>query len=60
MFGFGKKSRLEKRIDILEKEVELLRTEIRLLKYLWDLKEIEDRGKETKQTIFVDTKREKL
>jgi hypothetical protein len=55
MFGFVKKSRLEKKIDILEKEVELLRSEIRLLKYLWDLKEIEERGKETRQTIYVDT-----
>tara|TARA_Y100000758_G_scaffold118381_1_gene83188 strand:- start:928 stop:1110 length:183 start_codon:yes stop_codon:yes gene_type:complete len=55
MFGFGKKSRLEKRIDILEKEIELLRSEIRLLKYLWDLKEIEERGKVTHQTIYVDT-----
>ena len=45
-----------KRIDVLEKELEVLRTEIRYLKYVWELKEIEDRGKETKQTIYVDTR----
>ena len=56
MFG----NKLLKKVEELEREVKLLRTEIRYLKYLWDLKEIEDRGKETKQTIFVDTKREKL
>ena len=57
MFGFGKKSRLEKRIDILEKEIELLRSEIRLLKYLWDFKEIEERGKESHTTVYVDTRK---
>ena len=46
---------LEKRIDELEKEIKLLRTEFHYLKYLWDIKEIEDRGKETKQTIYVNT-----
>tara|TARA_B100001013_G_scaffold336476_1_gene255795 strand:+ start:535 stop:762 length:228 start_codon:yes stop_codon:yes gene_type:complete len=59
MFG-NKNNKLLKKVEELEREVKLLRTEIRYLKYLWDLKEIEDRGKETKQTIFVDTKREKL
>tara|TARA_Y100001947_G_scaffold85577_1_gene72633 strand:- start:161 stop:370 length:210 start_codon:yes stop_codon:yes gene_type:complete len=59
MFG-NKNKELLKKVEELEREVQLLRTEIRYLKYLWDLKEIEDRGKETKQTIFVDTKREKL
>ena len=58
MFG-NKNKELLKKIEELEREVQLLRTEIRYLKYLWDLKEIEDKGKETKQTIFVDT-REKL
>ena len=58
MFG-NKNKELLKKVEELEREVQLLRTEIRYLKYLWDLKEIEDRGKETKQTIFVDT-REKL
>ena len=53
------KNRLEERIEVLEKEMELLRTEIRYLKYIWDLKEIEERGKETRQTIYVDTNIEK-
>ena len=54
---FGKKNKLEERIDELEKEIELLRTEIRLLKYLWDLKEIEERGKEPHTTIYIDTRK---
>ena len=49
------KKRTVKRIDVLEKELELLRTEIRYLKYLWDLKEIEERGKESHTTVYVDT-----
>ena len=44
-----------KRIDVLEKELELLRTEIRYLKYVWELKEIEERGKESHTTVYVDT-----
>ena len=38
----------------LRKELELLQSEIRQLKYLWDLKEIEERGKETHTTVYVD------
>ena len=48
---------VDEKICELQKEVKLLRAEIRYLKYLWDLKEIEDRGKETKQTIYVDTRK---
>ena len=48
---------VNEKICELQKEIELLRAEIRYLKYLWDLKEIEDRGKETKQTIYVDTRK---
>ena len=44
-----------KRIDVLEKELELLRTEIRYLKYVWELKEIVERGKESHTTVYVDT-----
>ena len=58
MFG-NKNNKLLKKIEELEREVQLLRTEIRYLKYLWDLKEIEERTNPTQQTIFVDTKREK-
>jgi hypothetical protein len=46
---------LEKRLDALEKEIKLLRTEIRYLKYVWELKEIEEVGKETHTTVYVDT-----
>ena len=46
---------LEKRLDALEKEIKLLRTEIRYLKYVWELKEIEEGGKETHTTVYVDT-----
>ena len=44
-----------KRIDVLEKELELLRTEIRYLKYVWERKEIVERGKESHTTVYVDT-----
>tara|TARA_B100000809_G_scaffold120018_1_gene118308 strand:- start:507 stop:680 length:174 start_codon:yes stop_codon:yes gene_type:complete len=46
---------LEKRLDAFEKEIKLLRTEIRYLKYVWELKEIEEGGKETHTTVYVDT-----
>tara|TARA_Y100001949_G_scaffold42201_1_gene34523 strand:- start:206 stop:373 length:168 start_codon:yes stop_codon:yes gene_type:complete len=49
--------KLNERIDELQKEVKLLRSEIRLLKYLWDLKEIEERGKESHTTVYVDTRK---
>ena len=42
----------------LRKEIELLQSEFRQLKYLWDLKEIEERGKETHTTVYVDTKKQ--
>ena len=45
---------VNEKICELQKEIELLRAEIRYLKYLWDLKEMEQEGKETKQTIYVD------
>ena len=48
---------LKEKISELEKEVKLLRTEIRYLKYLWDLKEIEERGKESHTTVYVDTRK---
>lgn len=48
---------LKEKISKLEKEVKLLRTEIRYLKYLWDLKEIEERGKEPHTTVYVDTRK---
>ena len=48
---------VNEKISQLQKEVELLKAEIRYLKYLWDLKEIEERRKETKQTIYVDTRK---
>ena len=49
--------KLNERINELEKEVKLLRSEIHYLKYLWDLKEIEARGKETPTTVYVDTRK---
>jgi len=49
--------KLNERIDGLQKEVKLLRSEIRLLKYLWDFKEIEERGKESHTTVYVDTRK---
>ena len=48
---------VNEKISQLQKEVELLKAEIRYLKYLWDLKEMEQEGKETKQTIYVDTRK---
>ena len=48
---------VNEKISQLQKEVELLKAEIRYLKYLWELKEIEERRKETKQTIYVDTRK---
>ena len=48
---------VNEKICELQKEIELLRAEIRYLKYVWELKEIEDRGKETKQTVYVDTRK---
>ena len=45
---------LAEEIEKLHKEIKLLQTEIRQLKYLWDLKEIEERGKETHTTVYVD------
>ena len=48
---------INEKISELQKEIELLRAEIRYLKYVWDLKEIEERRKETKQTIYVDTRK---
>ena len=48
---------VNEKICELQKEIELLRAEIRYLKYLWDLKEMEQEGKETKQTIYVDTRK---
>ena len=48
---------VNEKICELQKEIELLRAEIRYLKYVWDLKEIADRGKETKQTVYVDTRK---
>ena len=38
----------------LQKELELLRSEIRYLKYMWDLKEIEERSKESHTTVYVE------
>ena len=48
---------VNEKICELQKEIELLRTEVRYLKYLWDLKEMEEEGKETKQTVYVDTRK---
>jgi hypothetical protein len=48
---------VNEKICELQKEIELLRAEIRYLKYVWELKDIEDRGKETKQTVYVDTRK---
>ena len=55
--GVENTKKINERIDELEKEIKLLRSEIRYLKYVWELKEIEDRGKETKQTVYVDTRK---
>ena len=51
------KQNINEKICELQKEIELLRAEIRYLKYLWDIKEMEQEGKETKQTIYVDTRK---
>jgi hypothetical protein len=45
---------LTEEIVKLQKELELLRSEIRYLKYMWDLKEIEERGKESHTTVYVE------
>jgi hypothetical protein len=45
---------LAEEIVKLQKELELLRSEIRYLKYMWDLKEIEERGKESHTTVYVE------
>ena len=55
--NLGESYPVNEKICELQKEIELLRAEIRYLKYVWDLKEIEGRGKETKQTIYVDTRK---
>ena len=55
--NLGESYPVNEKICELQKEIELLRAEIRYLKYVWDLKEIEERRKETKQTIYVDTKK---
>ena len=44
----------------LQKELELLRSEIRYLKYMWDLKEIEERGKESHTTVYVEKQKHEL
>ena len=55
--NLGESYPVNEKICELQKEIELLRAEIRYLKYVWDLKEIEERRKETKQTIYVDTRK---
>ena len=44
----------------LQKELELLRSEMRYLKYMWDLKEIEERGKESHTTVYVEKPKDEL
>ena len=57
MYNLRESYPVNEKICELQKEIELLRAEIRYLKYLWDLKEMEQEGKETKQTIYVDTRK---
>ena len=44
----------------LQKELALLHSEIRYLKYMWDLKEIEERGKESHTTVYVEKHKHEL
>jgi dimeric dUTPase (all-alpha-NTP-PPase superfamily) len=49
-----KKDLHQEEILKLQKELALLQSEIRYLKYMWDLKEIEERGKESHTTVYVE------
>tara|TARA_B100001750_G_scaffold245099_1_gene263903 strand:- start:1789 stop:1944 length:156 start_codon:yes stop_codon:yes gene_type:complete len=42
------------KIEKLEKRIEELEREIKELRWLFNIKLLEDEGKETKQTIYVD------
>ena len=57
MYNLRESYPVNEKICELQKEIELLRTEIRYLKYVWDLKEIEGRGKEDHTTVYVDTRK---
>jgi len=48
---------LAEEIEKLHKKIELLETQFRQLKYLWDLKEMEERGKETHTTVYVNNEK---
>ena len=49
--------KLAEEILKLQKELALLQSEIRYLKYMWDLKEIEERGKESHTTVYVEKRK---
>jgi hypothetical protein len=48
---------LAEEIEKLHKKIELLETQFRQLKYLWDLKEMKERGKETHTTVYVNNEK---
>jgi len=45
---------LKFKIEKIEKRLEELERRVNELKWLWDVKEIEDRGKERIQTIYIE------